>query len=405
LFGDNAIHSPLPGLEILNPMADDGTVEDWDAATKLWEYTISSRLTKPQPRNPMTNGLNSDLKPDELQALKEMEDLESQENLLADNPLLMSEPSWNPTKNREKAIEIAIEEWNCPAFWLARSGVLAAFAAGKATALVVDVGASSTAITPVHDGIMLRKGVQRTPLAGNFVSDQLRLLFNAQDPRIPLNPHYTILSKTPVDASQPAQAIYRSFTTGSTPTSSFRRLQEERLLLEFKESVVQVYPGPGRLQGHAPNGGLNEDHIKTLPGKPFEFPDGYNQLFGIERYRPAEAMFDHKIALPSKDGTVAATQAQTIGQCIQTALSQVDVDIRPNLLANVVVVGGSTLLNGFTDRLQSELVQAYPGPKVRIQAAGNYYERKFASWIGGSILASLGSFHQVCSAWVSHSVL
>ncbi len=38
----------------------------------------------------------------------------------------------------------------------------------------------------------------------------------------------------------------------------------------------------------------------------------------------------------------------------------------------------------------------FPGPRVRLTAPGNTAERKYGAWIGGSILASLGSFHQVC---------
>ncbi len=81
---------------------------------------------------------------------------------------------------------------------------------------------------------------------------------------------------------------------------------------------------------------------------------------------------------------------------IQASLNGVDVDIRPHLLNNVVVTGGTSLLSGFTDRLNNELVHLYPGPRVRLSAAGNTAERRFASWIGGSILGSLGTFHQVC---------
>src|SRR5437762_12122553 len=44
LFGDNAINTPLAGMEIYNPMGRDGTVEDWETATKLWEYAVTSRL-------------------------------------------------------------------------------------------------------------------------------------------------------------------------------------------------------------------------------------------------------------------------------------------------------------------------------------------------------------------------
>jgi len=42
----------------------------------------------------------------------------------------------------------------------------------------------------------------------------------------------------------------------------------------------------------------------------------------------------------------------------------------------------------------------FPGVKIKIQAAGLTSERRFGSWIGGSILGSLGTFHQM---WISKS--
>lgn len=122
VFGDNAIHTPLPNISIGNSMSKDGIVEDWVTATKLWEYAITSRLTSAKPENPFTNGLND--KSDDLDAKVEM--VEEQEKPLEENPLLMTEPGWNAGKNREKGIEIAMENWGCPAYWLARAGALTA---------------------------------------------------------------------------------------------------------------------------------------------------------------------------------------------------------------------------------------------------------------------------------------
>ena len=124
LFGDNSIHNPLAGLEIRNPMSKDGTVEDWDTATKLWEHAITSRLTNNRPSNAATNGLN-DPSNDDLDA--EMEGAGEKEKALEEHPLLMTEPGWSTGKSREKGIQIAMEDWGCPAFWLARNGVLAAW--------------------------------------------------------------------------------------------------------------------------------------------------------------------------------------------------------------------------------------------------------------------------------------
>jgi actin-related protein 4 len=39
----------------------------------------------------------------------------------------MTESGWNPAKAREKTIEIAMENWGSPAYYLARTGVLAAY--------------------------------------------------------------------------------------------------------------------------------------------------------------------------------------------------------------------------------------------------------------------------------------
>ena len=128
VFGDNSIHTPLPDISIHNPMAKDGTVEDWDVATQLWEYAIVSRLTNPKPQNPMSNGLNNTLKeePSSDAMDLDMKDAEDAEKPLEENPLLMTETGWNTAKGREKSIEIAMESWGTPAFWLARNGVLAA---------------------------------------------------------------------------------------------------------------------------------------------------------------------------------------------------------------------------------------------------------------------------------------
>ena len=106
-------------------MNEDGTVEDWDTAAKLWEYAITSRLTGQKQTSPLRNGLNNEQKEGENGDVK-MEDVEENEKPMAESPLIVTEPGWNPAKNREKIMEIAMEEWGVPAFFLARSGVMAA---------------------------------------------------------------------------------------------------------------------------------------------------------------------------------------------------------------------------------------------------------------------------------------
>ncbi|VVT44179.1 uncharacterized protein SAPINGB_P000330 [Magnusiomyces paraingens] len=92
--------------------------------------------------------------------------------------------------------------------------------------------------------------------------------------------------------------------------------------------------------------------------------------------------------------------SRTLGlsDLIVSAINACDVDIRPNLANNIVITGGGSLLQGLTDRVNQDLSHALAGLKIRIYAPGHVTERSCAAWVGGSILASLGTFHQL---WVS----
>ena len=396
-FGDHVIDLPREDVSIRNPIGKDGVVEDWDMAEALFKHSFAAKLTGARPNKALQDWLNDPAAVPNLQ--QAMQDAVDTEKCLEDHPLFMTEPSWNPVKAREKITEIAIESWGTPAFYLGRGGVMAAFANGRPSALVVDVGAANISITPVHDGMILKKGVQRSNLAGNFVSSQVRNMFAANQPQpITITPHYLLKSKQPVDAGQPANVIFRSFPQGfKPPHESFRRYQEEKTLLEFKEMTVQCWTGPSPLLA-------SEEAARAAPGKPFEFPDGYNQLFSAERFRLAEPLFDHRAYIPAPPGSPDADAfpapgpEKTILALIKQSLSQVDVDIRPVLLANVVISGGTSLIPAFTPRLYHELEKMYPSTRVRVHASGNPVERKYGTWIGGSIMASLGTFHQM---WIS----
>jgi len=361
-FGDNDVHAIRSEMEIRNPMSD-GVVADWDVAPALWRYALTSRLTKD----------------------------------LSEHPLLMTEPPWNPPKNREKTMEVMFEDFGVPAFYLARNAVCAGFASGKASGLIVDVGASNIAVTPIHDGFILRKGCTRSPLGGNFLSNQIRTYLASAN--IPLSAHYQVLSKTAVEVGKPAEATLRTFPDGKTPTESYKNFEEERVLTEFKECTAQVWTGPGPL----PTTNNPQEGILNLPGgvggRTFEFPDGYNLVFHSERFRMTEGMFNPQMMLTSP--TIPHPDpATTMGltHLIHTSMKGIDGELQQHILNNVVVTGSGSLLYGFTDRVNVELGNAFPGPRVRITAPGNTVERRYAAWLGGSILASLGSFHQL---WVS----
>lgn len=101
---------------------------------------------------------------------------------------------------------------------------------------------------------------------------------------------------------------------------------------------------------------------------------------------------------------------------IGDALRTCDIELRQILGGNIVLTGGGSQFTGVADRLASEIARTFqhvcisskksrimPADillkfKGKIHAPGNPIERRYGGWLGGSILASLGTFHQL---WIS----
>jgi len=82
---------------------------------------------------------------------------------------------------------------------------------------------------------------------------------------------------------------------------------------------------------------------------------------------------------------------------VAAAISRTDLDLRKELYANIVLSGGTTLCKGFGDRLLHEVQRlAVKDMRIKIFAPP---ERKYSTWIGGSILAGLSTFRKVSHVW------
>lgn len=110
----------------------------------------------------------------------------------------------------------------------------------------------------------------------------------------------------------------------------------------------------------------------------------YSQI-GQERFRAPEILFDPEIIGLEYPG---------IHQIVVDAINRTDLDLRKSLFGNIVLSGGATLTKGFGDRLLHEVQRlAVKDMRIKIFAPP---ERKYSTWIGGSILAGLTTFRKVC---------
>ena len=114
--------------------------------------------------------------------------------------------------------------------------------------------------------------------------------------------------------------------------------------------------------------------------KSYELPDGQVITIGAERFRCPEALFQPVFVRKQSFG---------IHEAIYNSIYLCDPDVRSQLWSNIVLCGGSSMFEGLSARLEKELSNIAPSSiKIKVLRSP---EAKYASWIGGSIFASLST--------------
>lgn len=295
---------------------DHGVVTDWDDMEKIWSHLYTKELR-----------------------------IESEEH-----PLLLTEAPLNPRKNREKAAQIFFETFNVPALYVSIQAVLALYATGRTTGLVLDSGDGVTHTVPVYQGFSIPTAIQRTDIAGRDITEYLQILLR-KSAGINL--------------------------TSSAEREIVRNIKERHCYLSLdprKEEEQESYRITGTTSG-------------DRPPEVYRLPDNKEIRLGSERFRAPEILFQ-----PLEIGS----EAKGVHQLLWDSISRVDLDLRPALYESIILSGGSTLTRGFGERLLSEIKSlAKEKTTIKIFAPP---ERKYSTWIGGSILGGLSTFKKM---WVS----
>lgn len=329
------------GLLRLNHPVDHGVVTDWDDMERVWHHTYSRELkTAPE-----------------------------------DHPLLVTEAPLNPRANRDRMCQIMFETFGVPCVYVSVQAVLSLYASGRTTGVVVDSGDGVSHIVPVYEGFTLPTAIKRMDIAGRDVSEHLA--FNI---RRMLG--VALLSSSELDI---ARAIKEKCCYVSKDP-----VRDEKLYaaLPYSHYLAQAPAGT--------------NHEGAGLFSSYKLPDGLTLTLGVEQFRAPEILFNPQLVGDESPG---------IHELTALAISKTDLDLRPTLYQNILLSGGTTLLRGFGDRLISELKSANystsgpswgahltsrdPRMKIKIYAPP---ERKYSTWIGGSILAGLSTFRKM---WVT----
>ena len=257
----------------------------------------------------------------------------------SEHPVLLTEAPMNPKANREKMIQMMFEIFNVPSFYVGIQAVLSIYSSGRTTGIVFDAGDGVSHTVPIYEGYSLPHAVMKFNLAGQDLTFWLQKILKERG---------------------------YNFTT-SAEKEIVRDIKEKLgyVALDYDEEIQKV------------KSSSECDASYTLP-------DENVITIANERFRCPELLFK-----PHMNGF----EFNGIDKTIFDSIMKCDIDVRKDLYSNIVLSGGTTMFCGLPERIEKEIANlAPPTMKVKVIAPP---ERKYAVWIGGSILASLTTFPQM----------
>jgi len=341
-----------------------GIIEDWDGMEKIWHHAYYNQLqcVAPDPA-----------------------------------PAVMhSEKAWNPNKNREKMAEIHFERFSSLQFSVQIDAVLSLYASGKTTGCVLDCGYEVTQAVPIYEGHALSHAVQRVDFGGRDLTkwcikcleestrhtfsskyernhvcsimqsesyvalDYDEELMNLKNGKLDEKEYEGFIDFTVKCGAAPFKCPESLFKLNSSPSPLFLKFIFDQALTYRKQPCLQCFDPPIFRR------------ILDLSGT---LPDG-QRLWdgGVELFGP----------WPTCRG------GKPIHKVCFDAIMKCDSEIREDLFSKIVCSGGSSMFVGFHERINKEFNALVPqtiATKVICPP-----KREYSTWIGGSILSSLGTF-------------
>ena len=216
--------------------------------------------------------------------------------------IFMTEPPLTLKSSRERLTEILFEKFNTPFIFITNGAVLSSYGAFKYSGFVLDCGYDSSTIVPISNGYPYSSCIQTIDVGGKDVSEFL----------------IKLLVKKGYDEKK-----------------------IKKYIKEIKENCCYIE---------------NDNNKNNKKIKKFNLPDGTEIELDKERILSTEVLF-HPEMINKTVGGVANTFCSSVSAIDHLTKKKFEGN-------NLIIAGGSTLLDGFSDRLKVEIGRYYGGKYI-----------------------------------------
>jgi len=296
-----------------------GIIENWDVMKTLWDFAF--KLLKVTP---------------------------------SECKVLLTEPLFAHDKMREKIADVMFKEFNVRALQIDIQPLLALYAYGKSTGMIVDIGHGLTQLVPIYRGFIIPKAAKIVPLGGQDITAYLiRLLM-----------HKGYYLTTIMGMEIAKEIKERLCYVALDPKEEAERIRRRKAWPE------DLYTG------------IAEEGVEIKRAKgTYRLIDGTVIRLEEEVFLAPEVLFN-----PSLIGA----DIKSLPSLIIDSIMACDIDLRKELLRHIILCGGTSMLKGLPKRLMKELVNGLRerGIKTTPRVVTPKLREIFV-WIGASKLASL----------------
>lgn len=255
-------------------------------------------------------------------------------------PVLLTESTLSPQSNKVKGAEIFFEKFQVKGFYVEMQDILSLYSSGRTTGIMLNCGDGITSAVPIYEGYALRHAIQRSNIGGRDVTRYLQMLLRKGG--------YNFRSSMELEV--------------------VKKIKEKRCYLSLDLEK-------------------DEEEYTEFDPATYKLPDNKVINIGPEKFRAPELLLNPSLIGKECDG---------LGDCVEKAILDSDLDIRKILCTHITCSGGSTKIKNFGERMLGDLQSVFP-PQTNIKIFAPH-ARMTAAWCGGAILAGMSTFQD---RWVT----